>query len=130
MPFAPRKKILDLLPLQITQFITARRHTSTSAPRNQAAKCICRYGLGRPGATLSTGGQLMESLLVLSGYYDYRLVAISAFISILAAYVALDLAERITTARGTSRLAWLYGGAAAMGIGIWAMHYVGMVAFH
>jgi PAS domain S-box-containing protein len=72
----------------------------------------------------------MDSLLILSGYYDHRLVAISIFISILAAYVALDLAERVTTARGASRLAWLYGGAAAMGIGIWAMHYVGMVAFH
>jgi PAS domain S-box-containing protein len=72
----------------------------------------------------------MDSLLVLSGYYDYRLVAISVLISILAAYVALDLAERVTTARGAARMAWLYGGAAAMGIGIWAMHYVGMVAFH
>jgi PAS domain S-box-containing protein len=71
----------------------------------------------------------MGSLLVFSGYYDYRLVAISISISILAAYVALDLAERVTIARGTSRLAWLYGGAAALGIGIWAMHYVGMVAF-
>jgi PAS domain S-box-containing protein len=72
----------------------------------------------------------MGSLLVFSGYYDYHLVAISISISILAAYVALDLAERVTTARGASRLVWLYGGAAAMGIGIWAMHYVGMVAFH
>jgi hypothetical protein len=45
MLFASRKEILDLLPLQITQFITARRHTSTSAARNKAAKCICRYRL-------------------------------------------------------------------------------------
>jgi PAS domain S-box-containing protein len=72
----------------------------------------------------------MDSLPILAGNYDYRLVAISVFISILAAYAALDLAERVTTARGRSRLVWLYCGAAAMGIGIWAMHYVGMVAFH
>src|ERR1035441_9199126 len=46
MLLAPRKKILDLLPLQITQFITARRHIPTSTARNKPAKCICRYGLG------------------------------------------------------------------------------------
>src|ERR1019366_320568 len=45
MLLAPRKKILDLLPLQITQFITARRHIPTSTARNKPAKCICRYGL-------------------------------------------------------------------------------------
>ena len=72
----------------------------------------------------------MGTSSILVGHYDYRLVALSIFISILAAYAALDLAERVTTTRGGSRLAWLYGGAVAMGIGIWAMHYVGMVAFH
>ena len=66
----------------------------------------------------------------LSGHYDYRLVVLSVFISILAAYAALDLAERIGAARHWMRLVWLYGGSSAMGIGIWAMHYVGMVAFH
>ncbi len=70
------------------------------------------------------------SSLILPGHYDYGLVALSISISILAAYASLDLAERVTTTRGGSRLAWLYGGAAAMGIGIWAMHYVGMVALH
>src|ERR1700677_3924149 len=72
----------------------------------------------------------MDSLPFLAGYYDYRLVAISVFISILAAYAALDLSERVTSAQGGTRVAWLNCGAAATGIGIWAMHYVGMVAFH
>ena len=45
MLFASRKEILDLLPLQITQFITASRHTPTSTPRNRVAKYICRYRL-------------------------------------------------------------------------------------
>ena len=67
---------------------------------------------------------------MLAGSYDYRLVALSILISILAAYAALDLAERVTTSQGGSKLACLFGAAAAMGIGIWAMHYVGMVAFH
>jgi hypothetical protein len=45
MLLAAGKKILDLLPLQITLFITARRHASTSTVRKHAAMCICRYGL-------------------------------------------------------------------------------------
>src|SRR5262249_30461130 len=50
-------------------------------------------------------------------------------IAICAAYAALDLAARITAARGRIRLPWLCGGAIAMGLGIWSMHYVGMLAF-
>ena len=68
--------------------------------------------------------------LALVGSYDYRLVALSVFMAILASYAALDLSGRVTSARGGSRLLWLGGGATAMGIGIWAMHYIGMLAFH
>jgi signal transduction histidine kinase/CheY-like chemotaxis protein len=55
-------------------------------------------------------------------------VAASIAIAILAAYAALDLAGRVTAARGTARLLWLSGGAFAMGTGIWSMHYLGMQA--
>jgi two-component system, sensor histidine kinase and response regulator len=78
----------------------------------------------------SVKGVLMighETILV--GSYDYRLVAISILIAIFAAYAALDLAGRVTAAHGATRLAWLSGGAFAMGMGIWAMHYMGMEAF-
>ena len=60
--------------------------------------------------------------------YNYYLVALSVAISILASYAALDLAGRVTAARGHIRIAWLSGGACAMGMGIWAMHYIGMLA--
>src|SRR5579863_830981 len=65
----------------------------------------------------------------LVGTYDYRLVALSVFIAVLASYAALDLAGRVTSTRGIARRLWLGGGATAMGIGIWSMHYVGMLAF-
>jgi PAS domain S-box-containing protein len=65
----------------------------------------------------------------MTGSYDFRLVALSVLLSICAAYAALDLAGRTTATRGRVRLAWLAGGAIAMGIGIWSMHYVGMLAF-
>jgi two-component system, sensor histidine kinase and response regulator len=65
----------------------------------------------------------------LVGSYDYRLVSVSVLIAVLASYAALDLAARITAAHGRARFMWLTGGAAAMGIGIWSMHYIGMLAF-
>jgi len=67
--------------------------------------------------------------LELVGAYDYRLVALSVLIAILASYAALDLAGRVTSAQGKARLLWLNGGAVAMGFGIWSMHYIGMLAF-
>jgi PAS domain S-box-containing protein len=67
--------------------------------------------------------------LVLTGSYDYGVVALSVLIAILGSFTVLDLGERVTFARGGSRLAWLTGGCMAMGIGTWSMHHVGMLAF-
>jgi PAS domain S-box-containing protein len=66
---------------------------------------------------------------MLHGSYDPRLVALSILIAMAAAYVALDLAARTTAAKGRGRIAWLAGGALSMGVGIWSMHYLGMLAF-
>ena len=63
------------------------------------------------------------------GFYDYRLVALSIVIAVLAAYPALDLGGRVTATRGRARVWWLGGGAVARGIGIWSMHYVAMLPF-
>jgi NO-binding membrane sensor protein with MHYT domain/nitrogen-specific signal transduction histidine kinase len=62
--------------------------------------------------------------------YDLNLVALSVVIAILSAYTALDLTERIATAKGWAWIGWLIGGASSFGIGIWSMHFVGMLAFH
>ncbi len=62
--------------------------------------------------------------------YTPSLVVLSVLIASAASYTALDLAERVTAARGRERLAWLAGGSLAMGVGIWSMHFVGMLAFH
>ena len=71
----------------------------------------------------------VQSLLMV-GTYDFHLVALSILIAILASYAALDLAGRVTSAHGGVRMLWLSGGSVAMGIGIWSMHYIGMLAFH
>ena len=72
---------------------------------------------------------MLSSERAMAGSYDFRLVALSVLISIFACYAALDLAGRVTSAQGRIRGLWLCGGATAMGTGIWAMHYIGMLAF-
>jgi PAS domain S-box-containing protein len=73
---------------------------------------------------------MISASAALTGSYDYSEVARSVFIAIVASYAALDLAGRVTAAKSGIRLAWLSGGAIAMGIGMWAMHFKGMLAFH
>ncbi len=66
----------------------------------------------------------------MSGTYNEVLVLFSLLVAILASYTALDMASRVTTTQGTSAARWwLAGGAMAMGLGIWSMHFVGMLAF-
>ncbi len=64
------------------------------------------------------------------GSYEPGLVALSVFIAVLAAFVALSLSSRVAAARNAgARLAWIAGGGVSMGGGIWAMHFIGMLAF-
>lgn len=61
--------------------------------------------------------------------YDYWLVALSLAVATLASYTALDLSSHISAlTRRRLRHAWVAGGAAAMGIGIWSTHFIGMLA--
>lgn len=65
---------------------------------------------------------------MLIGSYSPSLVVISLCVAILASYTALDLAGRIATAKGRAVYLWMAGGALAMGVGIWSMHFIGMLA--
>jgi signal transduction histidine kinase len=63
-------------------------------------------------------------------HYDPLLVVVSIAVGIFASYVALDLSGRLNRAHGFARHLWLLCGSVAMGVGIWSMHFVGMLAFH
>ena len=63
------------------------------------------------------------------GTYNNWVVLLSLLVAILASYTALDLASRLTASAGGAAAAWLLGGAFAMGMGIWSMHFIGMLAF-
>ena len=72
---------------------------------------------------------MISANAAVTGSYDYLQVALSAVIAVSASYAALDLGGRVTAATGWARAIWLTGGAAAMGLGIWSMHFVAMLAF-
>jgi len=66
---------------------------------------------------------------MLTGHYETSLVLMSILVAIAASYAALSLAGRVSQSRGRAVGAWIVGGAIAMGSGIWAMHFIGMLAF-
>ena len=66
---------------------------------------------------------------MVNGYYEPLLVVVSIMVAILASYTALSLAMRVRQAQGRAPYFWIAGGALAMGSGIWAMHFIGMLAF-
>jgi NO-binding membrane sensor protein with MHYT domain/nitrogen-specific signal transduction histidine kinase/CheY-like chemotaxis protein len=71
----------------------------------------------------------VDAARALPGNYNLGLVLVSYLIASLGAYAFLQFAGRIVELRqSTLRWSWLAGGALAMGLGIWAMHFVGMLA--
>ena len=65
----------------------------------------------------------------MEGSYNPWLVLASLLVAMLASYTALDMAGRVVAARGRAAFWWLACGSFAMGVGIWSMHFVGMLAF-
>ncbi len=61
--------------------------------------------------------------------YDPPLVVLSILIAVLASYSALDLGSRVRGAAPSMRPVWIGMAALVMGGGIWAMHFIGMLAF-
>ena len=62
--------------------------------------------------------------------YSVPLVILSVLMAMLASFVALHLTGRIQqAATNGGKVMWLISGSLAMGGGIWAMHFIGMLAF-
>ena len=65
----------------------------------------------------------------LETHYDLGLVVLSVAIAILASYAALSVAGRINAADSNNkRRIWLLAGSFTMGGGVWAMHFIAMLA--
>ena len=65
-----------------------------------------------------------------AGNYNFYIVGLSILIAILASYSALNITGKVSHAKGRAVVFWLLAGSVVMGCGVWAMHFVGMLAFH
>jgi NO-binding membrane sensor protein with MHYT domain len=61
--------------------------------------------------------------------HDLRLVALAAVICLLASFTAFTLLHHVRKSIGRMRHIWLAVSAIATGFGIWATHFIGMLAF-
>lgn len=67
--------------------------------------------------------------MVMEAVFHPSLIFLSILVAIFASYVSLNLAASVTQMQGRNQGLWLAGGALAMGVGIWSMHFIGMLAF-
>ena len=55
---------------------------------------------------------------------------LSIAVAVFSAFVSLDISSRLKYAERVSRIRWVSAGALSLGLGIWAMHFIGLLAFH
>ena len=65
----------------------------------------------------------------MTGTYQPGLVFLSVLVAIFVSHTALSLSARVARAPRRVKPLWLVGGSVAMGVGIWSMHFIGMLAF-
>ncbi|MEQ8226831.1 MAG: MHYT domain-containing protein [Rhodospirillales bacterium] len=72
----------------------------------------------------------VDPSVVLPATYNLWLVLLSFFVATLAGFAFIHLLHRIAEHENSkARYFWMTGGALIMGLGIWAMHFVGMLAY-
>ena len=66
----------------------------------------------------------------MTGQYNLWLVIISYLIATLGSFTGFSIAERIRASKHLkNQVVWYIGGMVALGSGIWAMHFTGMLAY-
>jgi len=106
---------------------------TTRQPADRVFFCVLR----QPFTTAAgANGAVMRPAFILAGMpaavlaqrFDLAVVALSYLTAAFASYVALDLAQRVRTPEALVAHAWWIAGSLSLGTGIWAMHFVGMLA--
>ena len=90
---------------------------------------------GRKGGAVPVGsrralGEPVQIGVDAVGSHDWGLVVLSVMLAIAASFTALDLASRVPQYSGRTRAGWLALAAFVLGGGIWAMHFVAMLALN
>lgn len=66
----------------------------------------------------------------MSIFWNTNLVILSILTAMYGSFSALSHAERMRTSVGTAATSWMLAGGVTLGVSIWAMHFIGMLAFH
>jgi len=62
--------------------------------------------------------------------WNGNLIALSVLIAMFGSFIALSHAERMRESTGYQAMAWMVAGGLTLGMSIWSMHFIGMLAFH
>ena len=74
-------------------------------------------------------GHLFAALSSVAGQHDARLVVVAGLICFLSCYTALTLISRSGKPGATSSDPWLTAASVVIGCGVWAVHFVALLAF-
>jgi diguanylate cyclase (GGDEF)-like protein len=72
---------------------------------------------------------MLRVISCLTTQHDWRLVLLAAAVCFLTSFAAINLFHRSCATTGRTRLLWLITTGAATGYGIWATHFIAMLAF-
>jgi methyl-accepting chemotaxis protein len=72
---------------------------------------------------------MFRVLTCLTAEHDLRLVVVAGLICFLASFTAIHLFGRARALAGRARAVWILAAGAATGCGIWATHFIAMLAY-
>jgi NO-binding membrane sensor protein with MHYT domain len=73
---------------------------------------------------------MFRVLSCLNNDHDWRLVVLAAIVCFLASLAAINLLHRARAMEGWVRATWVVTAGAATGCGIWATHFIAMLAYN
>src|SRR5580693_4838705 len=72
---------------------------------------------------------MLQVLTCITAEHDHRLLVLAVVICVMASGVTVSLFHRAQATQGRAHLVWLILDAAAGGCGIWATHFIAMLAY-
>src|SRR6266851_4420879 len=72
---------------------------------------------------------MFRVLTCLTTEHDWRLVVVAGVVCFLASLAAISVFRRARAASGRARAIWIVAAGATAGIGIWATHFIAMLAY-
>lgn len=73
--------------------------------------------------------RMFRVLTCLSGEHDWRLVLLAGLVCFVASIAAVNIFHRAIASQARTRLIWIAIAGAAIGYGIWATHFIAMLAY-